>query len=83
MADQVKIEGEKAEAEAELAKALPFQEKAVQAAENLDPKAIGELKGTTKPVDTTKIIMDTVHILMMKPLDPVKLGDKTIFRKEF
>lgn len=38
----------------------------------IKPKEIGELKSSNRPVDTTKLIMDTVHILFQRHLDPVK-----------
>ena len=37
----------------------------------IKPKDISELKTTSRPVDTTKLIMDTIHILFQRHLDPV------------
>jgi dynein heavy chain, axonemal len=37
--------------------------KAEGAVDMIKPKEIGELKSSNRPVDTTKLIMDTVHIL--------------------
>jgi len=46
--------------------------KAESAVDMIKPKDIGELKTSNKPVDTTKLIMDTIHILFQRHLDPVK-----------
>lgn len=46
--------------------------KAESAVDMIKPKDIGELKTSNRPVDTTKLIMDTIHILFQRHLDPVK-----------
>jgi hypothetical protein len=42
---------------------MPALEKAVAAVASIKPADINELKGTLKPTDTTKLIMDAVNIL--------------------
>jgi dynein heavy chain len=63
---------QKEQADKDLQKALPFLRKAESAVDMIKPKDIGELKTSNRPVDTTKLIMDTIHILFQRHLDPVK-----------
>jgi len=46
--------------------------KAESAVDSIKPKDIGELKTSNRPVDTTKLIMDTIHILFQRSMDTVK-----------
>jgi dynein heavy chain len=45
--------------------------RAEAAVDSIKPKDITELKGVRNAVDTTRLILDTVNILFMKPLVPV------------
>ena len=65
---------EKEQADKELAAAMPALEKAVAAVASIKPADINELKGTLKPTDTTKLIMDAVNILFQDPMIPVVPG---------
>jgi dynein heavy chain len=78
LSEAAKIEVEKAEAEADLAVAMPFLEKAVAAADSIESNDVKELRGNNKPVDTTKIIMDAVNIIFNLPIAPISMGDKKI-----
>jgi hypothetical protein len=49
-------------------------EKAVKAAASIDPAAIKELGGMSVAVDTCKVILDAIHILFQRKLDPVKIA---------
>lgn len=63
---------EKEAADRDLAAAMPFLDKAIAAADSIKPADINELKGMRNAVDTTRLIMDTIHILFMRGLDAVK-----------
>ena len=63
---------QKEQADKDLQKALPFLKKAEGAVDMIKPKDVGELKTSNRPVDTTKLIMDAIHILFQRHLDPVK-----------
>ena len=76
--DQILIE--KADAEKDLAKALPFLRAAEKAVGSIQSKDISELGTTIKALDTTKFIMDPVHILFQRPLDKVKLQNLNILK---
>jgi dynein heavy chain, axonemal len=72
IAQKTQIMGEKEAADRDLAKALPFLEKAVAAADSIKPADINELKGMRNAVDTTRLIMDTIHVLFQRSLNPCK-----------
>lgn len=59
---------------------MPFLEKAEAAAASIKPADINELKSMRNAVDTTRLIMDTIHILFQRPMDPVKLKDMNILK---
>jgi dynein heavy chain len=63
---------EREEAERDLAIAIPFLKKAESAVDSIKPKDITELKTSRNPVDTTKVILDTVHLLLQRPLGAVQ-----------
>lgn len=66
------IEAEKDEANRDLEAALPYLRKAELAVNSIKPADINELRGMRNAVPTTRLILDTVHILFQRPLDPVK-----------
>ena len=66
------IATEKEAANRDLENALPFLERAKEAVNSIKPGDITELKGMRNAVATTRVILDTVHILFQRPLDPVK-----------
>jgi len=51
--------------------AIPYLRRAEAAVDSIKPKDIAELKGVRNAVDTTKLILDTVNLLLQKPLVPV------------
>jgi len=69
------IKVQKEEAQIDLDKAMPFLDKAIEAASSIKPPDIKELGTSRTPVDTTKLIMDTIHILFQKGLEQVKERD--------
>jgi dynein heavy chain len=78
--ERAKIGIERAAADRDLAQALPYLEKAKQAANSIQPKDIGELKSLKQPAEICRLILDSVHILFQKPLIPV--GPRVVnFRK--
>lgn len=77
-----KIALEKADAEKDLAQAMPYLEKAIKAVDSITPKDINELKSSKNPADTTKLILDAVHIILQLPMLPVKPGTWTISKQE-
>lgn len=70
-----KIAEEKADAEKDLQQALPYLQKAIDAVDSITPKDINEMKASKNPADTTKMILDAVHIILQFPLVAVKTGD--------
>jgi dynein heavy chain, axonemal len=65
-----------------LAVALPFLKRAEQAVDSIKPASINELSGMNNAVDTTRLIMDTIHILFQRSLDPVKPRSLTILKTD-
>lgn len=57
------IMAEKEAADRDLQIALPFLRRAEAAVESIRPADINELKGMRTAVDTTRLILDTIHIL--------------------
>ena len=62
---------EREEANKDLQQALPYLRKAESAVDSIKPKDITELKGVRNAVDTAKVILDTVNILLQLPLVPI------------
>lgn len=56
--------------------------KAEAAVDSIKPGDINELKGMRQAVDTTRLIMDTIHILFQRPMDPVKPKAMNILKQE-
>jgi dynein heavy chain, axonemal len=77
-----KIAVEKADAEKDLAQAMPYLEKAVQAVGSITPKDINELKSAKSPADTTKLIFDAVHVILQREILPVKAGTWKIAKQD-
>jgi dynein heavy chain len=69
---KTQIEGEKEMADRDLAKAMPFLDRAIMAADSISPKDINELGGMRNAVDTTRLIMDAVQILFQRSMDTIK-----------
>ena len=67
-----KIAVEKAEAEKDLAQAMPYLNKAIAAVDSINPRDIGEMRSLNKPTDTTKLIFDTVHVILQRGVVSVK-----------
>jgi dynein heavy chain len=76
------IEGEKEMADRDLAKAMPFLDRAIAAADSISPKDINELGGMRNAVDTTRLIMDAVQILFQRSLSSVKPRSLTILKTD-
>ena len=81
--EAAKISIEKSQAEDDLAVAMPFLEKAVQAAESIQKKDVQEMGSNSKPVDTVKMIMDTVNIITSGMMDPITIQPKKIGKFQF
>jgi len=62
---------EKEEADKQLQEALPYLRKAEAAVDSIKPKDITELKTAKQAVDTTRLILDTVNLLLQLPMVPV------------
>ena len=77
-----KIAVEKGQAEKDLEQAMPYLRKAIAAVDSITPKDINELKSSRNPVDTTRMICDTVHIILQLPLLPVKSNTWTIAKQQ-
>ena len=71
-ADAARIGEEKKLAEADLAKAQPFVDRANKAIDSIKPKDINEIKANKNPTDIIKLIFDGILILFKQPLDVVK-----------
>jgi dynein heavy chain len=82
IAQKTQIMGEKEQADKDLAKAMPFLETAVKAADSIKAADINELKGMRNAVDTTRLIMDTIHVLFQRPLEPVKPRSLNILKQD-
>ena len=50
---------------------MPYLRKAEAAVDSIKPADITELKGVRNAVDTTRLILDTVNLLLLQPLVPV------------
>jgi dynein heavy chain len=59
----VQISSEKDEADKDLAVAMPFLNKAIAAADSIHAKDIKEMSSVRTPSETTRVIMDTMHVL--------------------
>ena len=68
VAQRNQIMQEKEEADRDLQIAIPFLRRAEQAVDSIKPKDITELKGVRNAVDTTRLILDTINIILQKPL---------------
>ena len=55
---------EKEEADKDLQQAIPFLRKAEDAVNSIKPRDITELKTAKTAVDTTRVILDTVNLLL-------------------
>ena len=76
------IMAEKEQADRDLQAAIPYLRKAEAAVNSIKPADINELKGMRQAVDTTRLIMDTVHILFQRSIDQVKLKNLYILKQE-
>jgi dynein heavy chain, axonemal len=78
LADAQRIEGEKKDAEEDLAKAQPFVDEAEHAVNSIKPNDLNELKKLPKPSDIIKLIFDCVGILKMEKLVKVEIAEVTL-----
>ena len=69
-----KIVIEKADAKKDFSQAMPYLKKVLKAVDSITPKDINELKFAKNPADTTRMILDVVHVILILPLLPVKVG---------
>ena len=53
---------------------MPYLEKALKAVDSITSKDINELKSAKNPADTTRMILDAVHVIVILPLLPIKVG---------
>ena len=73
---------EKDEANRDLLIAIPFLRRAEAAVDSIKPKDITELKGVRNAVDTTRLILDTVNILLQKQLVTVVPKNMYIMKQD-
>jgi len=73
---------EKDEADRDLQIAIPFLRRAEAAVDSIKPKDITELKGVRNAVDTTRLILDTVNILLQKALVPIAPKNMYIMKQD-
>eukprot|EP00930_Biecheleria_cincta_P050644 TRINITY_DN3582_c0_g1_i1.p1 TRINITY_DN3582_c0_g1~~TRINITY_DN3582_c0_g1_i1.p1 ORF type:complete len:2677 (-),score=555.77 TRINITY_DN3582_c0_g1_i1:255-8135(-) len=78
MATAAGIEAEKAEAQVELNKALPFLHDAEAACNSITKKDVGDIKANNKPVDIIKLTFEGLLILRAMPVNPVKAEERFI-----
>lgn len=76
--DARRIAAEKADAEADLAKAQPFVDEAERAVNSIKPNDLNELKKLPKPGDIIKLIFDCVGILKMERVGRVEMNETTL-----
>jgi dynein heavy chain len=76
------IMAEKEQADRDLQIALPFLHSAEAAVNSIRPADINELRGMRNAVDTTRLILDTVHLLFQRALDPVKPRSLLILKQD-
>eukprot|EP00928_Gymnodinium_smaydae_P031101 TRINITY_DN22944_c0_g4_i1.p1 TRINITY_DN22944_c0_g4~~TRINITY_DN22944_c0_g4_i1.p1 ORF type:complete len:1938 (-),score=445.97 TRINITY_DN22944_c0_g4_i1:215-5482(-) len=76
------INVEKAEAQVELDKAMPFLHDAESACNSIQKKDIVEIKANNKPVDIIKLVFDGLQILQNKGVIPVKMETRLINKME-
>ena len=77
-----KIEIDKADAQKDLALALPSLEKAKKAVDSIQQKDITDISKILKARDTVRIIFDTVQILFMGPLVAVAPKEMELMRRQ-
>ncbi|CAK0855452.1 unnamed protein product [Prorocentrum cordatum] len=75
------ISKEKAEAQVELDKALPFLHEAEQACNSITKKDIGDLKANKNPMNIIKLTFDGLQILQSKPMVDVQPNPDTVINK--
>ena len=75
------IEVEREQANKELQAALPYLHKAEKAVDSITQKDITEIKKVINARDTVRVIFDTVNILFMLPLVPVRPFEVEIQKK--
>jgi len=80
-AERNQIDEERKIADKELQVALPFLEKAKEAANSIKQGDIAELKGLRAAKDIIKIVFETVQILFQGPLLPVQFAEIEAFKK--
>ena len=73
-----KIALEKADAEKDLAKAMPFVEEAERAANSIKPNDLNEVKKLGKPSDIIKLVFDLVGLLKMEKMVKTETAEITM-----
>jgi hypothetical protein len=73
---------QKAEAEKELAAALPAQERAQAAVDSLDPASVNEMRSTKKPQEILKITLDAIAIYFNLKLSQIQLIPELVISKD-
>jgi dynein heavy chain len=73
-----KIALEKADAEKDLAKAMPFVEEAERAANSIKPNDLNEVKKLGKPSDIIKLVFDLVGLLKMEKMVKTEPAEVTM-----
>ena len=76
------ISEQKADAERELAAALPAQQRAQAAVDSLDPASVNEMKANKKPQEILKITLDAIAIYFNLKLTPIQLISELVISKD-
>jgi len=82
-AEAARIGEEKAQCQADLAKAQPFLDEANTAIESIKPAHINEVKKLPKPADIIRLVFDGVLVLFMSRMDPPNVAPLVMNKKEF
>ena len=53
---------------------MSYFEKSLKAVDSITPKDINELKSAKNSIDTTRMIIDAMHVILILSLLPVKVG---------
>ena len=61
---------------------MPYLRKAEAAVDSIKPKDITELKGVRNAVDTTRLILDTVNLLLLLPMVTVIQKNMYIMKQD-
>ena len=82
-AEAARIKVEKDACEADLSRAQPFLDEAMDAIASIKPAHINEVKKLPKPSDIIRLVFDGVLILFMGQMDPVTVTTVNVNKKQY